>query len=149
MFCSCLDLVLNEADGLRIETTAAKCSADSRRFLGLHPKDLRKVPTYNNFRATTVQIKMPKRKRGDDAPGKGDANLDLRARIDKHIFQAQRELQQAIKLAKGFERPKLHRRLQQAKKANDEVLAARISAEIDALKVRTSPTAMVRSASIG
>lgn len=55
--------------------------------------------------------------------------------IEDRIKHGLKSLTRALKLAKGFERQKLGKRLKTASKSNDEALVKRLEAETQALKV--------------
>lgn len=67
---------------------------------------------------------MPKRKR----PGQSDPKTEVREKLD----HSKKILQRALKLAKGFERQKLGKRLKLAQSKNEDV--SRINREIEAWK---------------
>jgi hypothetical protein len=61
------------------------------------------------------------------------------AAVEKQIKQGVRELACALKLAKGFERQKLGRRLKTAELKSNSDAIQRINAEIRAIKVLNPP----------
>ncbi|KAH8684231.1 BUD22-domain-containing protein [Tricladium varicosporioides] len=76
---------------------------------------------------------MPKRKR----PGYSDPSTRLKADTLEKVQHIQKALQRALKIAKGFERQKLGKRLKAAQaKGSDGILeVVRINKEIEALKI--------------
>ena len=83
---------------------------------------------------------MPKRKRDEaEASDIEDRSWHIgpqRKRVEEKLFHAQKMLQRALKVAKGFERQKLGRRQKTATKEKDEATLKRLGAEIEALKVK-------------
>ncbi|KAK7526204.1 Bud-site selection protein [Phyllosticta citriasiana] len=83
---------------------------------------------------------MPKRKRSGASPAATDnydANPALarqRSKLLPLLDRSKRTLIKTLKLARGFERQKLSRRLKTAQTANDAATAERVGREIDALK---------------
>jgi hypothetical protein len=87
---------------------------------------------------------MPKRKRTyeDKESFQNDsANSPRRAlevqkkQVEQHVTIGKKALNKALKLAKGFERQKLGRRLKEAKTKNDPADISRLECEIEVLKV--------------
>lgn len=87
---------------------------------------------------------MPKRKRSDEAFQKpavdpNDLTEPSRPRQQRlstnTLYQYEKILFRALRLARGFERQKLGRRQKVAKQAKDDVEIARLNAEVAALKV--------------
>lgn len=80
---------------------------------------------------------MPKRKRNssDDGDSNGDRVLKMRMKdVQDRIVQAKKQLHRALKLAKGFERQKLGKRLKNATSSGDTEQVQRINTEIKVLK---------------
>lgn len=82
---------------------------------------------------------MPKRKREDGEASDNEQPSrhtgPQRKRAEEKLFHAQKIVQRALKIAKGFERQKLGRRQKTATKEKDEATLKRLEAEIEALKV--------------
>ncbi|KAK7545924.1 Bud-site selection protein [Phyllosticta citricarpa] len=83
---------------------------------------------------------MPKRKRSGASPAatdNNDANPALarqRSKLLPLLDRSKKTLIKTLKLARGFERQKLSRRLKTAQTANDAATAERVGREIEALK---------------
>ncbi|KAK8157763.1 Bud-site selection protein [Phyllosticta citrichinensis] len=81
---------------------------------------------------------MPKRKRSGASPAPADdinpALARQRAKLLPLLDRSKKTLIKTLKLARGFERQKLSRRLKTAQTANDAATAARVAREIDAVK---------------
>lgn len=79
---------------------------------------------------------MPKRKREDDPVSTPNVQPSetrrLTQRAEEQFLQSQEILGSKFKIARGFERQKLSRRLKNAKTGNDRM---RIEGEIESLKV--------------
>ncbi|KAF2772346.1 Bud-site selection protein [Teratosphaeria nubilosa] len=87
---------------------------------------------------------MPKRKReaGDDGGGQGVPLGAAQQRVQHKLKQGVVKLGHAFKIAKGFERQKLSRRLKTAQSGKKELDEQRIHAEISAIKtLNTSASA--------
>ena len=85
---------------------------------------------------------MPKRKRDFEVSGATQDNPQAR-RIEILVKETQNALHQAVKLAKGFERQKLSRRLRTASQAQNDQDKSRITAEIEAWKVRAQAQSLL------
>lgn len=83
---------------------------------------------------------MPKRKRTDDSDQRYKRprtyTVPSSKNVEQEITNGMKQLTKALKLAQGFERQKLGRRLKNATKSDDEAQVSRINAEIGALKAR-------------
>lgn len=82
---------------------------------------------------------MPKRKRGAE----NDPVHLRKEEVEQKLAHCKKLLNKALKLAKGFERQKLGRRVKLAAEKSDEDDLKRLNREIDVIKVRrinwTSP----------
>ena len=90
---------------------------------------------------------MPKRKRPHNEPEVIDSNLGLlpgraldiqERQVEQKIAIGQKALNRALKLAKGFVRQKLGRRLKAAEVEGDVDDVTRLTSEVEVLKVRIS-----------